>query len=203
MFRRKKFKLRLPSRTLVLGERTLVMGVLNVTPDSFSDGGLFLDAECGRRARARNGTRRRGHHRHRRRIDAAGLRRHSGRRGTAADSPVLEELRGKLKIPISDRHRASREVAEAAADRGRRNPERRHRPARRSAHRGCRAAAQAAADPDAHARRAAHDAESGRSRATWCATSPQACAARSRWRAAPASPKSQIVLDPGIGFGKS
>ncbi len=30
-------------RTLALGERTLVMGVLNVTPDSFSDGGLFAD----------------------------------------------------------------------------------------------------------------------------------------------------------------
>src|SRR5713101_7318110 len=25
------------------GERTLVMGILNVTPDSFSDGGLFFD----------------------------------------------------------------------------------------------------------------------------------------------------------------
>jgi dihydropteroate synthase len=31
-------------RTLTLGERTLVMGVVNVTPDSFSDGGLFLGA---------------------------------------------------------------------------------------------------------------------------------------------------------------
>lgn len=29
-------------RSLSLGERTLVMGVLNVTPDSFSDGGKFL-----------------------------------------------------------------------------------------------------------------------------------------------------------------
>jgi len=28
-------------RTLVLGERTLIMGILNVTPDSFSDGGRF------------------------------------------------------------------------------------------------------------------------------------------------------------------
>jgi dihydropteroate synthase len=28
-----------------LGERTLVMGVLNVTPDSFSDGGLYVDPE--------------------------------------------------------------------------------------------------------------------------------------------------------------
>jgi dihydropteroate synthase len=30
-------------RELVLGERTLVMGILNVTPDSFSDGGRFYD----------------------------------------------------------------------------------------------------------------------------------------------------------------
>ncbi|MEP6758268.1 MAG: dihydropteroate synthase [Actinomycetota bacterium] len=29
-----------------LGSRTLVMGVLNVTPDSFSDGGRFLDTEA-------------------------------------------------------------------------------------------------------------------------------------------------------------
>src|SRR5580704_12888831 len=46
MFRRRKFKLRLPSRTLLLGERTLVMGVLNVTPDSFSDGALFLNTDA-------------------------------------------------------------------------------------------------------------------------------------------------------------
>src|SRR5918995_3302321 len=31
-------------RELVLGERTLVMGIVNVTPDSFSDGGMFRDA---------------------------------------------------------------------------------------------------------------------------------------------------------------
>ena len=31
------------SRSLKLGERTLVMGILNVTPDSFSDGGTFID----------------------------------------------------------------------------------------------------------------------------------------------------------------
>ena len=33
------------SRTLQLGKRTYVMGVLNVTPDSFSDGGQHLDPE--------------------------------------------------------------------------------------------------------------------------------------------------------------
>src|ERR1700726_4504095 len=45
MRKRPKFKLRLPSRALILGERTLLMGVLNVTPDSFSDGGKFLDPQ--------------------------------------------------------------------------------------------------------------------------------------------------------------
>ena len=37
---------RLRTRALSLGRRTLVMGVVNITPDSFSDGGLFLDAEA-------------------------------------------------------------------------------------------------------------------------------------------------------------
>jgi dihydropteroate synthase len=37
---------RLRSRTLELGRRTLIMGVVNITPDSFSDGGLFLDPQA-------------------------------------------------------------------------------------------------------------------------------------------------------------
>ncbi|MDQ6623508.1 MAG: dihydropteroate synthase [Verrucomicrobiota bacterium] len=36
---------KLRERTLDLGERGLLMGVLNVTPDSFSDGGEFFDTE--------------------------------------------------------------------------------------------------------------------------------------------------------------
>jgi dihydropteroate synthase len=32
-------------RSLILGERTLVMGILNVTPDSFSDGGRFFSLD--------------------------------------------------------------------------------------------------------------------------------------------------------------
>ena len=32
-------------RTLTLGKSTLLMGILNVTPDSFSDGGLFFDKD--------------------------------------------------------------------------------------------------------------------------------------------------------------
>ncbi len=33
------------TRSLPLGKKTVVMGVLNVTPDSFSDGGLYFDAQ--------------------------------------------------------------------------------------------------------------------------------------------------------------
>jgi dihydropteroate synthase len=36
----------LRSRTLELGRRTLVMGVVNITPDSFSDGGTFFDPDA-------------------------------------------------------------------------------------------------------------------------------------------------------------
>src|ERR1700743_2022320 len=46
-FRRPSFKWRLRARTLELGARTLVMGILNVTPDSFSDGGRFMDRDHG------------------------------------------------------------------------------------------------------------------------------------------------------------
>ncbi len=42
---RPRFNWRLRTRTLALGPRTLLMGILNVTPDSFSDGGQFLSAE--------------------------------------------------------------------------------------------------------------------------------------------------------------
>ncbi|MGA2438473.1 MAG: dihydropteroate synthase [Acidobacteriaceae bacterium] len=40
---RRKFDWRLRTRSLALGPRTLIMGILNATPDSFSDGGQFLD----------------------------------------------------------------------------------------------------------------------------------------------------------------
>src|SRR4030081_2876131 len=39
------FQWNIGSRVLELGRRTLIMGVVNVTPDSFSDGGLYIDAE--------------------------------------------------------------------------------------------------------------------------------------------------------------
>jgi dihydropteroate synthase len=113
MFLRKMFPLRLPSRTLVLGKRTLIMGVLNVTPDSFSDGGLFHDPDAAV-ARALE-------------LQSAGadildIGGESTRPGSEPVSarqqlsrilPVLEKLRGKLTIPVSV-DTSSAEVADAA-----------------------------------------------------------------------------------------
>lgn len=39
------FHWNLGTRALELGKRTLIMGILNVTPDSFSDGGAYLDRD--------------------------------------------------------------------------------------------------------------------------------------------------------------
>src|SRR5882724_12638957 len=40
---RTQFQWDLGTRKLALGQRTLLMGIVNVTPDSFSDGGLHFD----------------------------------------------------------------------------------------------------------------------------------------------------------------
>jgi dihydropteroate synthase len=112
MFIRKRYRLRLPSRTLVLGERTLIMGVLNVTPDSFFDGGTYLDSPSAI-ARAlqleRSGADL---------IDIGGESTRPGADPVSTEEemarvlPVLEGLRGKIHIPISlDTQKAA--VAEA------------------------------------------------------------------------------------------
>ncbi len=113
MAKRKHFQLKLPSRTLCLGQRTLIMGVLNVTPDSFSDGGKFLDPRRAvEHALAMESA---GADL----LDIGGESTRPGSSGTPAKEelarvlPVLEGLRGRLKIPISiDTQKA--EVAEAA-----------------------------------------------------------------------------------------
>jgi dihydropteroate synthase len=117
MFRRRKFLWRLPARALALGERTLLMGVLNVTPDSFSDGGLFLNAGAAvARAVAMEAA---GADI----IDVGGESTRPGSLGVSVATelgrvlPVIEELHGKIRIPISvDTSKA--EVAEAAAAAG-------------------------------------------------------------------------------------
>ena len=115
--RRKTFRLKLPSRTLVLGERTLIMGVLNVTPDSFSDGGQFLDpARAVEHAIAMESA---GADL----LDIGGESTRPGAEEVQASEeldrilPVLEGLRGRIKIPVSvDTRRAA--VAELAVRAG-------------------------------------------------------------------------------------
>ncbi|MGH9733247.1 MAG: dihydropteroate synthase, partial [Candidatus Acidiferrales bacterium] len=117
MFRRKRFRLKLPTRTLILGERTLVMGVLNVTPDSFSDGGVHLDPDAAI-ARAFEIERQGADI-----LDIGAESTRPGSEGISAEEelrrllPVLEKLRGKLKIPISIDTSKS-EVAASAAEAG-------------------------------------------------------------------------------------
>ncbi len=114
---RRRFVLRLRSRRLVLGERTLVMGVLNVTPDSFSDGGRFLSAK--RAIRHALAMQRAGADL----IDVGGESTRPGSFGISAEEelrrvlPVLKGLKGRLRIPISiDTVKA--EVAQAALEAG-------------------------------------------------------------------------------------
>jgi len=114
MPRRKFFRIQLPSRALELGRRTLVMGVLNLTPDSFSDGGLYANPAAAV-ARAfeieHEGA------------DILDVGAESTRPGAIPVEPaeqlhrilpVLERLRGRLKIPVSV-DTSSSEVAEASA----------------------------------------------------------------------------------------
>ena len=42
---RKNYNWKLPRTLIELGSRTAIMGILNLTPDSFSDGGLYNDPE--------------------------------------------------------------------------------------------------------------------------------------------------------------
>jgi dihydropteroate synthase len=112
VFKRKQFRLRLKSRTLLLGKRTLVMGVLNITPDSFSDGGRYLDSEAAV-ARALE-----IEHDGADLLDIGGESTRPGAGPISAEKElrrilsVIEGLRAKLRIPISvDTQKA--EVAEA------------------------------------------------------------------------------------------
>jgi len=117
MSSRKKFNLRLCSGKLVLGERTLVMGVLNVTPDSFSDGGKFYGEEQAMQHAVQM---------ERAGADLIDVGAESTRPGSEEISikaelrrvlPVLRGLRRLLKIPISIDTQKS-EVAESALDAG-------------------------------------------------------------------------------------
>jgi dihydropteroate synthase len=99
---RTHFEIRVMGRNVHLGERSLIMGVLNATPDSFSDGGLYLDpaAAIARGVEmARQGADW---------IDVGGESTRPGSRSVTAEEelarvlPVIKGLRRRLpSIPIS------------------------------------------------------------------------------------------------------
>ncbi len=114
---RKRYEWKIRDDSLVLGDRTLLVGVLNVTPDSFSDGGKYFDPD---RAFARaieleeEGA------------DIIDIGAESTRPGSARVSeaeelrrlvPVLKRLKGKLGTIISvDTYKAG--VAAKAVEQG-------------------------------------------------------------------------------------
>jgi dihydropteroate synthase len=197
---RKLFFWKLKRREIRLGERTAIMGVLNVTPDSFSDGGRYVDPD---RAFAR------AIEMEEQGADIIDIGAESTRPGAhriVADeelrrlSPVLKRLKDRLTIPISiDTYKA--DVAERAIELG----------------------AEIINDPsgltfEPHLARTAANHDAGlilnhmRGRPeTWAKLGPlpdpmatigrdlDAAAGRARHQGID---KARIVLDPGLGFGK-
>jgi len=114
---RRHFVWKIAGRELLLGERTLLMGVLNVTPDSFSDAGKYSDPD---RAFAR------AVELEEQGADIIDIGAESTRPGSQRISeaeelrrliPVLKRLRGKLSTPISvDTYKSA--VAEKALEHG-------------------------------------------------------------------------------------
>ena len=98
---RKLYEWKFRDKTLQLGDRTLIMGVLNLTPDSFSDGGRYDDPD---RAFAR------ALEMEEQGADLIDIGAESTKPGSTRISeaeelrrlvPVLKRLKGKLGIPIS------------------------------------------------------------------------------------------------------
>ena len=114
---RHHFVWKLRQRELILGARTLIMGVINVTPDSFSDGAKYSDPD---RAFAR------AVELEEQGADLVDIGAESTRPGSSRISeaeelrrliPVVKRLRGQLTIPISvDTYKSG--VAEKALEHG-------------------------------------------------------------------------------------
>jgi len=111
------FDLILGNRVLHLSQRTHIMGILNVTPDSFYDGGRYADVESA--VRRGMGMEEEGADC----IDVGGESTRPGSDPVSADVelsrviPVLEALKARVNVPISIDTRKS-EVAEAAITAG-------------------------------------------------------------------------------------
>ncbi len=114
---RANFTLHLPgNRTLQLGARTLVMGILNVTPDSFADGGLYLDPGAAEAAAVEMEARGADFDRRRRRIHAPRRGHDSADEEIARIQPVLKRLVAvDLAFPFRSIHRRLSALARSRA----------------------------------------------------------------------------------------
>jgi dihydropteroate synthase len=99
---RQHFRLQLPHGTLELGRRTLIMGILNVTPDSFYDGGAYLRTDPA----VRHGLQLEDQGADL--VDVGGESTRPDRPGSVSASdeirrvvPVIEQLARRLTVPIS------------------------------------------------------------------------------------------------------
>lgn len=101
MIRPKRYLMKLAERELQFGDRTLIMGIINVTPDSFSDGGKYMDPE--RAAERALELEAEG-------ADIIDIGAESTRPGSERISeaeelrrliPVLKKLKGRLSVPVS------------------------------------------------------------------------------------------------------
>ena len=105
------------SKKLDLSKRTHIMGVLNVTPDSFSDGGKYFDTAKAVEHAIRMETEGADI------IDIGGESTRPGAKSVSVDEelnrvlPVIKALNGKVSIPISIDTQKS-EVAEKAIENG-------------------------------------------------------------------------------------
>jgi dihydropteroate synthase len=114
---RKIYYWKLRESEVQLGERTLIMGVLNVTPDSFSDGGRYADPDVAY-ARALELEEQGADI-----IDIGAESTKPGSHRISADEewqrlvPVLKRLKGNLRVPLSlDTYKS--EIAERALQYG-------------------------------------------------------------------------------------
>jgi dihydropteroate synthase len=103
--------------SLPFGTRTLIMGILNVTPDSFSDGGLFFDRERALEQAERMVSEGADI------LDVGGESTRPGSADVSAEEeirrvvPIIESLVGRVRVPVSvDTTKAI--VARAALDSG-------------------------------------------------------------------------------------
>ena len=117
---RQRFRLHLPQGALELGRKTRIMGIVNVTPDSFYDGGTYLrtDRAVGRGLQLED----QGADL----VDVGGESTRPDRPGSVSATdeiqrvvPVIEQLAKRLTVPISvDTYKsqvASRAIAAGAS----------------------------------------------------------------------------------------